>query len=132
MEIILGKFKGRALYIVELIGTLIVILLMLILIVYTWDHFMRAWTIGDSSMDIEIVLWPSKLLVPFAFTVLLGRLAMQAAGFARLIAYPDAVHIAVPHIETVDEQAQTEIDAGLAGEEEKVNVLDSKVKAGAD
>ena len=51
------------------------------------------------------------------------RLMLQAAGFIRLIKNPDAMQIAVPHIETVDEQAQAEIDAGLAGEEEKVDLL---------
>lgn len=132
MEIIIGRFTGRTLFIVELLGTLVVMGLMCILIVYTWQHFMRAWSIGDSTMDIEIVLWPSKLLVPFAFTVLTGRLALQALGFIRLIKSPDAELIAVPHIETVDEQAQHEIDAGLAGEEEKVDLLSTGEKAGTD
>lgn len=131
MEIILGRFKGRFLYSLELFGTLAIMLIIGILIVYTWDHFMRAWTIGDSTIDIEIILWPSKLAVPLAFTVLMGRLLLQAAGFARLIKNPDAVQIAVPHIETVDEQAQHEIDAGLAGEQEKVDLL-GRNKAEAD
>jgi len=131
MEIIIRQFSGRMLFTVELLGTLAIMMLMSILIYYSWEHFMRAWTIGDSSMDIEIVLWPSKLLVPFAFTVLMGRLALQAIGFARLIKNPDAVQIAVPHIESVDEQAQHEIDAGLAGEEEKVDILGSDKKPGA-
>ncbi|NKB58802.1 MAG: TRAP transporter small permease subunit [Alphaproteobacteria bacterium] len=131
MEIILGRFKGRLLYSVELFGTVAIMLIIGILIFYTWDHFMRAWTIGDSTIDIEIILWPSKLVVPLAFTVLMGRLLLQAAGFARLIKNPDAALIAVPHIETVDEQAQHEIDAGLAGEEEKVDLL-ARNKAEAD
>lgn len=132
MEIIIGQFKGRLLYIVELIGTLVIMLIIGILIVYTWDHFLRAFEIGDSTIDIEIILWPSKLAVPFAFSVLMVRLLLQAAGFCRLIAYPDAEQIAVPHIETVDEQAQHEIDAGLAGEEEKVDLLRRNAKSEAD
>ena len=70
--------------------------------------------------------------MPVAFSVLMVRLALQAAGFVRLFMYPDAVPIAVPHIETVDEQAQHEIDAGLAGEEEKVDLLAKDAKAEAD
>ena len=132
MEIIIGQFKGRTLYVFELLGTLVVMALMVILIIYTWQHFMRAWTIGDSSMDIEIILWPSKLLVPFALTVLLGRLTLQALGFIRLIRNPNTVQIAVPHIESVDEQAQHEIDAGLAGEEEKVDLLKTSEKVRTD
>ena len=127
MEIIIGRFKGRLLYVMELLGTLVIMVIVAILIVYTWEHFERAYTIGDSTIDIEIILWPSKLAVPFAFSVLMVRLVLQAVGFYRLIVNPDAVQIAVPHIETVDEQAQHEIDAGLAGEEEKVDIL-KKVK----
>ena len=60
------------------------------------------------------------------------RLALQAIGFFRLIMYPDAELIAVPHIQTVDEQAQQEIDAGLAGEEEKVDIVSGNTKVRAD
>lgn len=132
MEIILGRFKGRALYVLEFLGTSVVIVIVGILIVYTWDHFMRAWTNGDSTIDIDIILWPSKLAVPVAFCVLEVRLLLQAFGFARLIRNPDGELIAVPHIETVDEQAQAEIDAGLAGEAEKVDLLSRDQKPGAD
>jgi len=92
---------------------------------------MRAWEIGDSTIDIELPIWPSKLLVPFAFLVLLVRLTMNLIGFVRLFMDPDAEEIAVPKIETVDEQAQHEIDAGLAGEEEKVDLL-NRDKEGAN
>lgn len=132
MEIIIGRFKGRALYLLEFIGTLIVMLVVAILIVYTWDHFLRAYENGDSTIDIEIILWPSKLAVPFAFSVLMIRLILQAVGFYRLIRNPEAEQIAVPHIETVDEQAQKEIDAGLAGEEEKVDILRRDARSEAD
>ena len=132
MEIIIGRFKGRLLYIMELLGTLVIMVIVGILIVYTWDHFMRAYTNGDSTIDIEIILWPSKLAVPFAFCVLMIRLALQAVGFLRLISNPDAVPIGVPHIESVDEQAQKEIDAGLAGEAEKVDIVRRDAKSEAD
>ena len=132
MEIILGRFKGRALYILEFLGTCVVIAVVGILIIYTWQHFMRAFVNGDSTIDIDIILWPSKLAVPLAFGVLMVRLLLQAFGFVRLIQDPNAVPIAVPHIETVDEQAQAEIDAGLAGEAEKVDLLGRDNKPGAD
>ena len=83
---------------------------------------MRAWTIGDSSIDVEIETWPSKLMVPFAFAMLLIRMFINAVGFARLIKYPTATPLYVPLLETVEEAAQAEIDAGLAGEDEKVDV----------
>jgi TRAP-type C4-dicarboxylate transport system permease small subunit len=116
----------------EFLGTCVVIAIVGILIIYTWQHFMRAFVNGDSTIDIDIILWPSKLAVPLAFGVLMVRLLLQAFGFVRLIQDPNAVPIAVPHIETVDEQAQAEIDAGLAGEAEKVDLLGRDNKPGAD
>ena len=123
MEIILGKLKGRVLYGLEIFGTLVALSVVVILMYFAYQHFGRAWEIGDSTIDIELPIWPSKLLVPFAFLVLSVRLLLNLAGFIRLFMNPDAEEIAVPHIETVDEQAQHEIDAGLAGEDEKVDLL---------
>jgi len=116
MEIIIKRFRGRSLWIVEFFGTLTVIGIVAILVWFGYEHFLRAWTIGDSTIDIEIPLWPSKLLVPIAFAVLLVRLFIQLLGFLRLSIDPDAEPIGIPRIETVDEQAQHEIDTGLAGE----------------
>ena len=116
MEIIIKRFRGRALWIVELLGTLTVVGIVAILAWYGYEHFLRAWNIGDSTIDIEIPLWPSKLLVPVAFAILLVRLFIQVLGFLRLSADPDAEPVGIPLIETVDEQAQHEIDTGLAGE----------------
>ena len=119
MEIILKKFHGRALWIVEALGTLTVIGIVAILAWFGYEHFLRAWNIGDSTIDIEIPLWPSKLLIPVAFAFLLVRLFIQLLGFLRLSAHPDAEPVGIPLIETVDEQAQHEIETGLVGEAEE-------------
>ena len=116
MEIILKRLRGRALWIIEFLGTLTVLVIVAILAWFGYEHFLRAWTIGDSSIDIQIPIWPSKLLVPIAFAFLLVRLFIQLLGFLRLSAEPNAEPIGIPLIETVDEQAQHEIDTGLAGE----------------
>jgi len=129
MEIILARFKGRALWLAEIFGTLVAMTIIAILIVYTFEHFLRAWEIGDSTMDIEIPIWPSKLIVPFAFSVLFLRLSLQLAGFIRLAFHPDAVPIAIPKIESVDEIAQKEIDAGLSDDGETVDLAGHTAEA---
>lgn len=116
MEIIVKRFRGRTLWIVESLGTLTIIGIVAILAWFGYEHFLRAWNIGDSTIDIEIPLWPSKLLVPVAFAILLVRLFIQLLGFLRLSADSDAEPVGIPLIETVDEQAQHEIETGLAGE----------------
>ena len=130
MEIIIKRFRGRALWIVELFGTLTVIGIVAILAWYGYEHFLRAWNIGDSTIDIEIPLWPSKLLVPVAFAVLLVRLFIQLLGFLRLSADPDAEPVGIPLIETVDEQAQHEIDTGLAGESDVPDLTGHRAASG--
>lgn len=123
MEFFIQRFKGRALWLVEIVGTVVALFIVSVLMWYAYTHFLRAWTIGDSSMDIELPIWPGKILVAFAFLTLIIRLLIQLAGFTRLAVHPEAEPIGVPIIETVDEQAQHEIDAGLAGEAEKVNIV---------
>jgi TRAP-type mannitol/chloroaromatic compound transport system permease small subunit len=123
MELFISRFSGRSLWIVEALGTLIAMWIIAVLALYGWDHFMRAWVIGDSSIDIQIPIWPGKLIVVVAFISLELRLLVQLCGFLRLVVHPNAEPIGVPLVETVDQQAQKEIDAGLAGEKEKVNIL---------
>jgi len=123
MEFFIGRFKGRLLWGLEIIGTMIALFIISVLMWYAYTHFLRAWTIGDTSMDIELPIWPGKILVAFAFFSLNIRLLIQLAGFGRLFVHPDAEPIGVPVIETVVEQAQKEIDTGLAGEKEKVDIV---------
>ena len=109
MEIVLKNFKGRAFWIAEVIGTLITMWIIAILAIYGYEHFLRAFELGDSTIDGDYPLWPSKLIVPVAFGLLLIRLTVNLAGFLRLVAHPNATPIGVPVMETVDEMAEHEI-----------------------
>lgn len=122
MELILVRMSGRPLYFLEILGTVAAIIVILILGYYGYTHFLRAFEIGDTTIDMNLPIWPSKLLVPIAFSILLGRLFIQLIGFVRLFMNPEAELIGVPKMETVEDMAQAEIDAGLAGEEERVIV----------
>ncbi|MCX2723919.1 TRAP transporter small permease subunit [Roseibium salinum] len=110
MEIVLGTLRGRTLYICELLGVILIAFTVALLIWGSWYHFDRSWTIGDSTMDIRLPTWPSKLVVPVALGVLLLRLVLQAYGYARLIADPAREPLAVPVIEKVEEVAKHEIE----------------------
>ena len=123
MELLLGRMKGRTLYFFEILGTIAAIGVIMILAYYGYTHFMRAFEIGDSTIDVDLPIWPSKLMVPLAFSVMLVRLFIQLIGFVRLFLHPSAQLIGVPRMETVDDMAQAEIDAGLAGEGEKVDIV---------
>ncbi len=88
------------------------------LIRYSWDFFLNAYLIGDSTVDIEFPTWPAKLLVPIAFSVWAARLALETVGYLRLAIWPSAVPVAVPLQLSPAEEAEREIrEAGIAREE---------------
>ncbi|MGB1234851.1 MAG: TRAP transporter small permease subunit [Planktomarina sp.] len=114
MDILVGKLRGRALYSVELITTLFVLLLMVLLVWGSWAHFDRSFDFNapmwsrDSSMDISLPLWPAKLMAPLAFGVLCLRLCLQAWGYVNAIITGRA--IAVPLVPDAAMQARMEAE----------------------
>jgi len=110
MELVLGKLSGRTLYICEMLGVLLIAFTVALLVWGSWYHFDRSWTIGDSTMDIRLPTWPSKLMVPVALSLLFLRLLLQVYGYARLVADPAREPVAVPMIEDVEEHARHEIE----------------------
>lgn len=108
MDIVIGQLRGRRLWIAEAVATVVAMIVFALLIKGTSAHFMRAWSIGDTSIDAEIATWPSKLLAPLGLTVLWLRLLLNLVGYVRLIRDPAAEPVAVPpgpgtgHIATGD------------------------------
>lgn len=115
MDIVVGRLRGRMLYVVELITSLAVLILMALLVWGTWAHFARSFDFAapmwsrDSSMDIALPLWPAKLMAPLAFGVLCLRLMLQVWGYARAAVTGQVV--AVPMIADAAKQAQMEAAA---------------------
>lgn len=109
MELLVGHLRGRVLWGVEIFGTLVALGIIGTLIWYGWAHFMRAYTLGDTTIDAEFPVWPSKLLVPVAFAVWWLRLAIQLIGSVRLFIDPSLDTVGVVTIKDVVDQAQDEI-----------------------
>ncbi|PTW62398.1 TRAP-type C4-dicarboxylate transport system permease small subunit [Breoghania corrubedonensis] len=116
MEMLLGMLSGRAIWIAEFMGVLVILAVVLALDYGSWFHFYRAWTIGDSTIDINLPTWPSKLLVPVALSLLVLRLVLQLVGYWRLIVDPTRMPIDVPVVVDVTETARHEIEETLGDE----------------
>ena len=114
MEIVVGYLKGAALWAAETIGVAVQIVIVAILIPYSYNHFFRSWSFGDSTIDIELPTWPAKLLVPVMLGVLLIRLVIQLLGYIRLTVNPALTPVAVPVMKTVEQQAEDEIKGASA------------------
>ena len=117
MDIFVSLLKGRALWLFELISILLILLLILYLTWGAWLHFDRSFDCSrplcsrDSSIDIGLPTWPSKLVVPFAFTVLSFRLILQAVGYSRALIFDLKKPPAVPLPISSREQAKIETEA---------------------
>ena len=117
MDIFVSFLRGRALWLFELISILLILVLILYLTWGAWLHFDRSFDCSrpfcsrDSSIDIGLPTWPSKLVVPFAFTVLSLRLILQSFGYSRALILGLKKPSAVPLVLSASEQAKIETEA---------------------
>jgi len=119
MDLLLRGFSLRFLWSMELFCVLVALVVITVLVDSTFLNFLRAWQLGDSTIDIKLPVWPTKLIVPFVLVVLWVRLVLQSFDYMRLIRNPDAKPIAVPVIETIEVQAKNEIAEALGREEKR-------------
>jgi len=113
MELFVSFLKGRWLALFELVGVLLGLAIVGVILVYSWDHAMRAYWLGDSTIDAQIPLWPSKLVIPVSLGLLFIRLLISLWAYLRLLIDPGKRPVAVPEILDVEEQAMR--DAAAAG-----------------
>ena len=116
MDILLRVLRGRALWGAEIITIFLMLILLVLLVWGTYSHFLRSFDFAmpnwsaDSSMDINLPLWPAKLLVPIAFSVLCLRLILQLLAYGRAFILNLKSPVAVPIVQTAAEQAATEAE----------------------
>lgn len=123
MDMLVAQLNGRALWLFEWLTSLCVLALICLLIWGSWSHFSRSfdfvspWWSRDSSMDISLPLWPAKLMVPLAFSVLALRMVIQLWGFGVAFVTNATVPVAVPLVLDAATQAAAESQYILADEE---------------
>jgi TRAP-type C4-dicarboxylate transport system permease small subunit len=116
MELFVGMLRGRWLAVFELVGVVLGLAMIGIVLVYSWDHAMRAYHLGDSTIDAQIPLWPSKIVVPISLGLLFVRLLVSLWAYMRVIIDPSKKFIAVPAVIDAEEQALREAEAAGAFE----------------
>jgi len=123
MDLFIGMFHGRILWMIELFSVVVILALMMLLTWGSFEHFLRSFDFSaplwsrDSSMDIAIPLWPAKLIAPVAFFVLCVRLVLQVWAYALAILNDLEFPVAVPLIEDAAEMASKEA-ASVSGFDE--------------
>ena len=109
MDILIRRFEGRLLWAVETFTTLFTLVIIGLIVRYSWVFFHNAYTLGDSTRDAELLTWPTKLVIPVAFGVCCLRLVIQLSGSLRLTLWPDLEPVGVVVAKDVAAQAQEEI-----------------------
>lgn len=108
MDLLLIRLKGRWLWSFEFINSLFGIFVIATLSWGAFLHTNRSFTLGDSTEDIGLTIWPFKAVIAFMFTILILRLALQAWAYLRIIIVNDGRPIAIPVPEDVETQAMRE------------------------
>ena len=117
MDMLVSALRGRVLWFFELVSVLLILLLIAALTWGAWEHFDRSFDCArplcsrDSSIDVGMPIWPSKLVVPIAFGILVLRLLLQTWGYGRALVLGLESPVAVPLNLTVAEQARIEAEA---------------------
>ena len=116
MDMLVGKLRGRTLWVTELISSIVILLLVSALIYGTFYHFDRSFDLNapmwsrDSSIDIAIPLWPAKLIVSMSLMLLWVRLALQIWAYGRAVRTGEDDPVAVPKIEDAAQVAAHEAE----------------------
>ena len=117
MELLIRNFRKRLLWLVEVIGISIGLFIIGILIFTSFDHFLRAYEIGDSTINADLPVWPAKLIIPIAFASLWFRLLLHFVGYFRLFLNPNRAVSEVPIILGISQEAEKEIEDALGDAE---------------
>jgi len=121
MDIMVSHLHGRLLWTVELISACLMLAVTLVLIYGSYLHFWRAFSIGDSSLDINLPTWPAKFVVPLALSVLACRLLLQIWGYARAIRQGGDSPVGVPLVESAADVAAKEAESVIGDLDEEAS-----------
>lgn len=114
MDLVVGALRGRALWVVEWVGVLLAFVFVVLLAWGSWEHFGRSFDFDrprwsrDSSIDIDIPLWPAKLVVPVMLGLLALRLGLQLLAYGRAARERSVSPVAVPLAQDPEAKAMAE------------------------
>ncbi len=116
MELVLRRFSGRTLWIIESLTTALALGFVAAVAVASWQGVERAFVTEDATMDLLLPVWPSKTLVTIALIVLVVRLVLQLADSFRLVISPNAEPIAALTVVSMVDHARDEIEEAFGGD----------------
>ncbi len=102
MTAVIQNLSGRPLWLAELITTIASLGLFGFLMLATWSVAIRSVQMGGTTMEVNLPVWPTKVIISLGITMLFMRLILQLIGFIRLVKDPKTEPIGVPRFHGVD------------------------------
>lgn len=96
MDMLQKMTRGRLSWSTHLFATLVGLFVVSAILPGTWTHFMRAWSLGDTTLGVGLPTWPSKLAAPVGLGILWLRLLLEVWVFGRLFLNPSLEPVGVP------------------------------------
>ena len=118
MDLLLIRLQGRILWLFEFISSLFSIFIIATLTYGAYLHTSRSFMLGDSTEDINLIIWPFKAVIAVMFGVLVLRLVIQSWAYLRIIIVNDNRPIAIPVPLDIEAQALQESEQVQGSEEE--------------
>jgi C4-dicarboxylate transporter, DctQ subunit len=109
MDLLVSNLKAGILWAVESLAITIAVVYIGIIVWASAQDFWRSYDLGDETLDAHLSIWPSKLIVPLALTLLELRLLVNLWGYLRLLVLPNAEPWAVPKVMHPEDVAQEQI-----------------------
>ena len=96
MDLIVRRSSGRRMWIYKTFATATALAFILIILPSLFDFYRNSLVLGDSTMNMEWPIWPSKLAAVVGLCVFAMRLAIELVASLRMLADPNATEIALP------------------------------------
>lgn len=109
MDLVVSNLRARLLWAVEGFAIAVAVGYVAIIVWASSQDAWRSYSLGDETLDAHLTVWPSKLIVPVALTLLEFRLLVNLWGYLRLLVMPDAEPWGVPRVMHVEDVAQEQV-----------------------
>ena len=96
MDLIVRRSSGRRMWLYKTFATAAALAFILIILPSLFDFYRNSLVLGDSTMNMEWPIWPSKLAAVVGLSVFAMRLAIELVASLRMLADPNATEIALP------------------------------------
>ena len=96
MDLLVRSLTGRSSWFLKSIATFLGLAFIIIILPAVYDFFHNSFVLGDSTMNMDWPVWPSKLAALTGIALLLLRLGLEVVALLRMAINPALRPVALP------------------------------------